>query len=156
MGGTALLSSKHHPHEESYKKMRTRQNIHRIHKDKHELNSSFLEAPVSVHAHNKGEFNTMPSTNYIANGSHFVKVDKRASVEMLKNPVPLGTALLSSKHHPHEESYEKMRTRQNIHRIHKDKHESNSSFLEAPIAVHAHNKGEFNTMPSTNYIANGS
>ena len=90
------------------------------------INSSFLEveSPVSVHAHNKGEFNTMPSTNYIANGSHFVKVDKRASVEMLKNPVPLGTALLSGKHHPHEESYEKMRTRQNIHRIHKDKRES--------------------------------
>ena len=63
----------------------------------------------------------MPSTNYVANGSHFVKVDKRASVEMLRNPVPLGTALLTGNHHPHEQSFEKMKTRVNIDRIHKDK-----------------------------------
>ena len=64
----------------------------------------------------------MPSTNYVANGSHMVKVDKRASVEMLKNPVPLGTALLTGNHHPHEQSFEKMKTRENIHRIYKEKH----------------------------------
>ena len=63
----------------------------------------------------------MPSTNYVANGSHFVKVDKRANIEMLQNPVPLGTALLTGKHHPHEESFEKYKTRVNIDKIHKDK-----------------------------------
>jgi hypothetical protein len=77
-----------------------------------------------VFAQNPGQFNTMPSTNYVANGSHFVKVDKSANIQMLKNPVPLGTAQLTSKHAPHEQSYEKMRTRINIDKIYKEKHES--------------------------------
>ena len=75
-------------------------------------------------ANNRGDFNTLPSTNYVANGNHFVKVDKSASVEMLRNPVPLGTAQLTSKHTPHEQSFEKLRTRVNIDKIYKEKHES--------------------------------
>ena len=66
-------------------------------------------------------FNTMPSTQYIANGSHFVKVDKESNVEMLKNPVPLGPELVRGEHYPKSQEFEKARTQMNVDRIHRDR-----------------------------------
>ena len=40
---------------------------------------------------------------------------------MLKNPIPIGTAQLTSKHSPHELSFEKAKTRINLDKIYKDK-----------------------------------
>jgi hypothetical protein len=64
----------------------------------------------------------MPSTKYVANESHFVKVENSSSIETLQNPVPLGPSLLRSEHSPNQGGgFEKARTRINIDRIHKDK-----------------------------------
>ena len=64
----------------------------------------------------------MPSSQYVANGSHFVKVERSSSVETLKNPVPLGPSLLRKEHIPHQgDKFEKARTRINIDRVYQDK-----------------------------------
>lgn len=84
--------------------------------------SNFANGADQVFANNKGDFNTMPSTNYISNENHFVKVDKNASIELLKNPVPLGTALMTGDHYPREQSFEKFKTRVNIANIQRDKY----------------------------------
>jgi hypothetical protein len=64
----------------------------------------------------------MPTTSYVANQSHFVKVEKTSTIETLGNPVPLGASLLRKEHSPNQgDNYEKLRTRINIDRIHKDK-----------------------------------
>ena len=75
-----------------------------------------------VIANNPGMFNTMPSTQYVANGNHFVKVDKQASVEMLKDPVPLGTKQIRGEHYPKAIEFEKARTQMNLDAVHKDKY----------------------------------
>ena len=64
----------------------------------------------------------MPSSQYVANGSHFVKVEKHSSVETLKNPVPLGPSLLRKEHVPPQgQKYDKARIRINLDRVHKDR-----------------------------------
>ena len=64
----------------------------------------------------------MPSSQFVANGSHFVKVERSSSVETLKNPVPLGPSLLRKEHVPAQgDKYEKARVRINLDRIHKDR-----------------------------------
>ena len=75
-----------------------------------------------VVANNPADFNTMPTTSYVANGSHFVKVEKSSSVETLRNPVPLGPALLRKEHAPQQgDAFEKARVRINLDRVHKDR-----------------------------------
>jgi hypothetical protein len=64
----------------------------------------------------------MPTSQFVANGSHFVKVERSSSVETLKNPVPLGPSLLRKEHVPPQgDKYEKARVRINLDRIHKDR-----------------------------------
>ena len=63
----------------------------------------------------------MPSSQYVANGDHFVKVDKQANIEMLKNPVPLGPEQLRGEHYPRAQEFEKSRTQMNLNTIHKDR-----------------------------------
>ncbi len=67
-------------------------------------------------------FNTMPSTQYVKNGSHFVKVDKQANVEMLSNPVPLGPEQLRGEHYPKAIEFDKSRTQMNLEKIRQDKY----------------------------------
>jgi len=74
-----------------------------------------------VVADNPAMFNTMPSTQFVKNGSHFVKVEKQANIEMLGHPVPLGPEQLRSEHIPVTQEYEKARTRLNLKTIHKDR-----------------------------------
>ena len=75
-----------------------------------------------VIANNPSMFNTMPSTQYVANGNHFVKVDKQASVEMLNNPVPLGPQQIRGEHHPRTPEFEKSKTQMNLENIRKDRY----------------------------------
>jgi hypothetical protein len=67
-------------------------------------------------------FNTMPSSQYVTNGSHTVKVDKSANIQMLKNPVLLGPEQYSANHRPITEEYERKRTSINLDKIHKDRY----------------------------------
>lgn len=80
------------------------------------------DAPQVV-ASNPGMFNTMPSSQYIANGNHFVKVDQEANIEILKNPVPLGPEQLRGEHHPKANEFEKSRTQMNLNNIRKDRYQ---------------------------------
>ena len=73
-------------------------------------------------AADRAAFNTMPSSTMVANGSHFVKVDRSSSVETLKNPVPLGPGLLRPEHNGDQgQKFDKARIRINLDRIHKDR-----------------------------------
>jgi hypothetical protein len=65
--------------------------------------------------------NTMPSSGYINNGGQMLKVEQTASVEMLKNPVPLGTGTLTGAHVPHAREYEKFRRIINSNLINRDR-----------------------------------
>jgi len=67
-------------------------------------------------------FNTFPSTQYVTNGSHTVKVDKSASIEMLKNPVLLGPKQYSSSHRPITDEFQRGRSSLNINLVHQDKY----------------------------------
>ena len=72
-------------------------------------------------AKDPGMFNTMPSSQFIANGSHMVKVDKSATIEMLKSPMLLGPEQYTSNHRPNVEQFEKKKISLNLEKIHKDK-----------------------------------
>jgi hypothetical protein len=64
----------------------------------------------------------MPSTNYISNQNHFVKVERSSTIETLNSPVPLGPSLLRKENTPNQgDQYERARTRLNIDRIHRDR-----------------------------------
>jgi len=78
------------------------------------------ESPQAV-ANDPGMFNTMPSSQMISNGNHFIKVDKTANIEMLRNPVPIGSETLRGEHTPKTQEYEKFRTQMNINNVYKDK-----------------------------------
>ena len=71
---------------------------------------------------NPAHFSTTPSTQYLNNGHHFLKVENTASVELLKNPQVMGTGQLTGDHRPNLQEYEKARTSLNLHLLHKDKH----------------------------------
>merc|ERR1712166_282887 len=73
-------------------------------------------------AADRAAFNTMPSSTMVANGSHFVKVDRSSSVETLKNPVPLGPGLLRPEHNGDQgQKFDKARIRINLKRVHDDR-----------------------------------
>jgi hypothetical protein len=74
-----------------------------------------------INAVNPAQFNTMPSSSYINNGNHFMKIDNNSSVEMLNQPVLLGTGQLNGQHSPNSQEFERARTRLNLNLIHKDK-----------------------------------
>ena len=65
--------------------------------------------------------NTMSSSGFISNGTHLLRVDKNASVEMLKEPIPMGTGQLLSAHTPKVEEFEKARTQMNLNMVHRDR-----------------------------------
>ena len=90
--------------------------------NKAERDGLYARENPSFVANNPADFNTMPSTQYVANGSHFVKVEKTSSVETLKNPVPLGPSLLRKEHVPAQgDKFEKARVRINLDRVHQDR-----------------------------------
>jgi len=64
----------------------------------------------------------MSSSNYVTNGSHTVKVENSASIQMLKNPVSLGPQQFSASHQPRSEEFERKRTSFNLNEIHKDRY----------------------------------
>jgi hypothetical protein len=66
--------------------------------------------------------NTMPSSGYVNNGHHLIKTENTASVEMLKDPVVLGTGDLKGTHVPNTLEFQKARTRLNLDLLHKDRH----------------------------------
>ena len=74
-----------------------------------------------INAVNPAQFNTMPSSQYTNNGSHLMKIEKTASVEMLDRPVLLGTGQLTGGHSPRTEEFDKARTRLNLNLVHRDK-----------------------------------
>jgi len=69
----------------------------------------------------RAQFNTMPSSTYINNGSHLLKVENNASIEMLKQPVVLGTGQLTGAHSPSAQEFGKARTQLNLSLLHKDR-----------------------------------
>jgi len=69
---------------------------------------------------NPAQFNTMPSSSYINNGNHFMKIENNAQVQMLKNPVPIGTGQYTGAHAPNTPEYSKARTSLNLDLLHKD------------------------------------
>jgi hypothetical protein len=70
----------------------------------------------------RAQFNTMPSSGYINNGNHLLKVENSASVEMLKQPVIMGTGQLVGGSVPNIREYGKAQTRLNLDLLHKDSH----------------------------------
>jgi hypothetical protein len=70
---------------------------------------------------NPGQFNTMPSSSYLNNGNHLMKIENSATVEMLKNPVPVGTGQYTGASVPNTLEFPKARTSLNINLIHKDR-----------------------------------
>jgi hypothetical protein len=75
-----------------------------------------------VMASNPSMFNTMPSSKFVTNGSHTVKVDKSANIQMLKNPVLLGPQQYSASHKPQSEEFERARISLNLNKIHQDRY----------------------------------
>jgi len=70
---------------------------------------------------NPALMNTMPSSGVINNGNHFVKIENSATVEMLQNPVLLGTGTLTGAHRPYAREFEKGRTITNLDILHHDR-----------------------------------
>jgi hypothetical protein len=66
--------------------------------------------------------NTLPTTGFINNGGHFMKIENTASVEMIK-PVPIGTGTYTSAHVPFTQAFEHGKTNLNANLIHADKRE---------------------------------
>jgi len=70
---------------------------------------------------NPAQFNTMPSSTFLNNGHHFMKVDNSASIEMLRQPIAVGTGQITGAHTPRSEEFEKARTQLNLDLVHRDK-----------------------------------
>ena len=68
---------------------------------------------------NGGMKNTFPSTQISDNGTHFLRVDKRAKVEMFKKGKPLGTGQYGSTN-SNNNDWEKARPSLNLDLIYQD------------------------------------
>ena len=75
-----------------------------------------------ITAANPAQFNTMPSSGFINTGNHLLKIENTASIEMLKQPVVLGTTLLTGAHHPNTQEFGKEKVRLNLDMMHRDKY----------------------------------
>lgn len=68
-----------------------------------------------------GLFNTMPSSATVFNGHQLLRTDRSASVQMLQNPLPIGTGQLNGAHAPVNREFGKAQTLINMDLVHADK-----------------------------------
>ena len=73
-----------------------------------------------VVADNAKDFDTRPQSKVIDTQNHFMKIDKTAKVSLMKQPVKIGTSVMTDKHAPQSEEFLAAKEGLNIDRIYKE------------------------------------
>ena len=75
-----------------------------------------------VHAVSASMTNTMPSSAFVDNGHHYLKLDKAAKIEMFDKPIPMGTGQIRDHVQPYlDEFNQRDRRAVNVDLIQRDK-----------------------------------